>query len=65
MELYLQSRMRPYIVHKDELVLYVITAPEYVNISRGTSRFHMEDMFFLSNMYVTCEYSQLLCMCQE
>jgi len=65
MELYFHSRMRPYVVHKDDFALYVITVPEYVNMSRGTSRCHKEAMFLSLSLGVTCEYSHILCMFQE
>ena len=46
--------MRLYVVRTEDFALYLITDPEYVNMSRGNTRFHVEAMFviikFVRNM---------------
>jgi hypothetical protein len=42
--------MRLCIVNKEEFALYLTTVPEYVNMSRVTSRIRMEAMFGINNV---------------
>jgi Fe2+ transport system protein B len=45
MDLHLYSRMRLYVVHTDDIAVYLTTGPVHVDMSRVTTRFHMEAMF--------------------
>jgi hypothetical protein len=49
MELYFRSRVRLYVVHTEYFAVYLITVPEYVNMSLVTGRIRVEAMFVIIN----------------